>query len=46
MAAFGMHGDGQVVVLADLPQARDMVDMGVGQQHHDRREAFHLDKLH
>lgn len=43
---FLVHGDKQVVVLAHLPQARDMVDMGVGEQHHDRREAFHLDKLH
>ena len=42
LAAFGMHGDGQVVVLAHLPQARDMVDMGVGQQNHDGHQPLHV----
>lgn len=30
--SFGMHGDGEAVVLAHLTQAGDMVDMGMGEQ--------------
>ena len=43
--SFGMHGDGEAVVLAHLTQAGDMVDMGVGKQDMRHLQLLLLDIL-
>lgn len=45
MATLSVHGDGQLVVFAALPQAGDMVHVGVGQQDMGHLQLLLLDIL-